>query len=83
MRDWIDIAADLAMEAFERQMDISGDGRVSDRDMCVLLKVSARRARELREAGEAWPRYRASVGGCTYSVSFADAAVWLWDRREG
>jgi hypothetical protein len=82
MQDILDIAGSLAVKAEQLDMEITADGRVSDRDMATLLGYSARRARELREAGEGWPRYRASVDGCTWSASFVDAAEWLADRRE-
>jgi hypothetical protein len=76
------VAANLQAAAVELGMVITGDGRVALRDMCKLVGYSARRMRELREEGRSLPRHRSAVDGCMFSVSFADAALWLADRRE-
>jgi hypothetical protein len=57
-------------------MDYTADGLVSEKDMCRLLGISSRRARELREEGNAWPRYRVTV-----SLPNRKRRNQLWDTR--
>jgi hypothetical protein len=60
---------------------LSGDGRIADRDVPRLLGMSPRAARELRESGDAWPRYGGlPIAGCLYSVFLAELAQWAADR---
>jgi len=56
MRDYLDIAEDVIVKADALGIEYTADGRVADRDMAKLLAISAHRARELREEGDAWPR---------------------------
>jgi hypothetical protein len=61
---------------------LSGDGRIADRDAVRLLGMSGRRARELREAGDAWPRWAVPIVGCSYSVFIRELAAWVAGRSE-
>jgi hypothetical protein len=69
----------LLAAARERDMRITGDGRVSESDLEQLLGYSERYLRQLREEGKAPPCYRLN-GRPSYRI--CDAAAWIEAGRE-
>ena len=63
-------------------MPLSGDERVAEVDAAALLGLSRAYLKQLRDAGEAPPHFRAPVNGSRISYRVADLAAWIEVRRE-
>lgn len=68
--------------AREASMFISGDGRISESNMAMLIGYSPGHLKQLRTTGRGPPAYRLGLNGCRVSYSIAEVAAWIEEQRE-
>lgn len=75
-------ADQLHAAALQRELIISADLRVNEKDAAGLLGYAAGYLKHMRQEGRAPKHYTRGVGGGRISYRLTDIAIWIEHRRE-